>query len=287
MLTEKQVESMLMMAGCYDIEANMNFINEYQKGVYLGTPVRDIFYNEERILHFISQIAHESAGLKRVRENTRYSRERIQQVFSKYCTSEERLDHMAQSEEFLFNTVYGNRMGNDEPGDGYRYIGRGYIMLTGKANYRKLSRDFGIGFEDKPSLLEDHRYAFYGALHYFLNRFYRGVNIFDNIDQGMTVRKVTRLINGGVHGLDDRIARYEDAKRSLEEIDYFSEEPLNSRSSREDTIKAQYMLNRMGINVGNADGWYGSKTRTGYRDFEEEHCVTASLFYIHEIFLNL
>lgn len=286
MINKVDLEEALLASGCYDLEANSNFITEYFDGKYLGTPVKDILCTEDRLAHFISQLAHESNGLRRLRENTNYTRDRIEKVFSKYCTSEERLDQMVESKEFLFNTVYGNRLGNDEPGDGYRFIGRGYIMRTGKANYRALSREFGIDFEQDPSLLENHRYAFYGAIFYFLNRKYKGKNIFENIDSGITVRRITRLINGGTHGLEDRIDRYNDIVESLcSEFDY-STTRLNSRSSFDDTFKAQYYLHRLGFNVGKPDGYFGSKTRSAYKAFEEAYNTCASLFDINEEYLD-
>ena len=283
-----KLEEVLLAAGCYNIEANDNFITEFLEGKYNGKRVSTILGSTDRLAHFLAQIAHESNGLTRLRENTNYSAKRIKEIFGKYCTSQERFEQMVSSEEFLFNTVYGNRMGNDEPGDGYRYIGRGYIMRTGKDNYRALSREFGIDFEQDPSLLENHRYAFYGAIFYFLSRRYKGANLFENIDNGMTVRGITRLVNGGVHGLEDRRDRYEDI---TEVIDYIWESPystsrLNSRSSNDDTSKAQYILTRLGYNVGAIDGWYGKKTREAYLAFENDTGNTASIFDLFDDYLD-
>ena len=151
-----------------------------------------------RLCHFLSQISHESR-LKPIEENLRYSAKRLLQVFPKYFNKEQ-AELYAFKPKNIANRVYSNRMGNGNElsGDGYAFRGRGFIQLTGRDNYTKLSKSTGIDYVNNPDLLLREADAMIAALWYWNSR---GISrVADNDD----VKEVTRRINGGYNGLEDR-----------------------------------------------------------------------------------
>lgn len=125
-----------------------------------------------RLAHFFSQIAHESGGFKYLAELGDKS------YFDKY---EGRKD-----------------LGNTQKGDGYKFKGRGYIQVTGRANYSEISKDLKIDFINNPELLEQEVNAMVSAL-WFWNK--RKLNQFADLDD---IKTITKKINGGYNGLKER-----------------------------------------------------------------------------------
>lgn len=169
-----------------------------------------------RIAHFMAQIEHES-HLKPINENLNYSYERLLQIFkSDFDVNKDKVlsdiekkfaETIAKKPEQIGNFVYANQNGNGgiSSGDGFKYRGRGFIQLTGKSNYQLLSKDTGIDFIKKPDLLLEEANAMVGAL-WFWNK--NNINRFADKDD---IKNVTRIINGGYIGLDDRkllLAKY-------------------------------------------------------------------------------
>lgn len=160
-----------------------------------------------RLIHFFAQVAHES-GFKPVRESLNYSAEGLRSTFSRKrisdadCVLYGRIkDGHAANQEAIANTVYGGawgvtNLGNTEPGDGYRYRGRGLIQLTGRANYRRT----GPEYEVNPDLLLVPAGSVKAAVDYWRTR---GINPRADADD---VVGVTKLVNGGDKGLDERRA---------------------------------------------------------------------------------
>jgi len=163
-----------------------------------------------RIAHFITQIEHES-GLKPISENLSYSRLGLLNTFSKYFT-DDILDKdgtikvigtarkYARQPEKIANRVYANRMGNgdEQSEDGWKYRGRGFIQITGKENYLKLTQDTNIDFFNNPDLLLIEANAMLSAL-WFWNL--KGLNkLADKND----VVGITKKINGGLNGIEHR-----------------------------------------------------------------------------------
>lgn len=157
-----------------------------------------------RRAHFWAQLAHESNLVPR-RENMNYSASRLLAVFPKYFNPITAAQY-ARKPEAIANRVYANRMGNgpESSGDGWKYRGGGLIQDTGKSRYRHLSRVLKIDLLRNPDLLLDEANAIVAALDYWkthnLNRLADG-------DDGVTdkaIRAITRVINGGFNGLDDR-----------------------------------------------------------------------------------
>jgi putative chitinase len=150
------------------------------------------------IAHFLGQMLHESAHLEHVEENLRYSAERLTKVWPKRFPTIEAAAPYANDPAKLANRVYGGRMGNLQPGDGFKYRGRGPIQLTGYDNYRWAEEKTGIPLVDNPDLLTQPYTGLRVAVVWF------EYNAVGKIPDG--VEAVTKAVNGGVNGLADREA---------------------------------------------------------------------------------
>lgn len=185
------------------------------------------------LAHFLSQAAHEvsgfSAGLG-ISENLNYSVNRLVEIFPKYfylgtavpgkynADDYGRKEGQAADREGIANITYSNRMGNGNmaSGDGYKYRGRGIFQLTGKNNYTAFNNFInidGVNFVDNPDLILDPEYAILSALWYFKSNV---VDVVENIGDA-SVKEVTKLINGGTNGLEDRKDWHEKATKELVE----------------------------------------------------------------------
>lgn len=158
---------------------------------------------KNRVCAFLAQILHESGCFYATKENLYYTATGLQKTWpSKFTTLEFAKTYEKQPEK-IANYVYGGRMGNTEPGDGWKYIGRGLIGVTGKDNYAALSKDTGIDFVKNPQLLEQPDYAVLSAIN-FWNKY----KLNDKADTG-DFKGITQRINGGQLGADDRTAKYQ------------------------------------------------------------------------------
>ncbi len=165
-----------------------------------------------RLAHFLAQVNHESNDMRVIEENLNYSAKRLLQVFPKYFKTLDETKMYEYRPEKIANRVYANRMGNsyENSGDGYKYRGRGLIMLTGKSNYMNFSKWLGIGdmLVKKPDLvIENKKYTVLTALYYWTTRKINNL-IIANSEQYDVCKKVTKVINGGYNGLDDRWQRF-------------------------------------------------------------------------------
>ena len=163
----------------------------------------------ERIASFLAQCGHESAGFTVLQENLNYSADGLNKIFKKYFPTLESAQPYARKPEMIANRVYGGRMGNGDEasGEGYKFRGRGPIQLTGKDNYTACS-DFL--FQDdtllqNPDMLLDPEYALHSACWFWWKN---DLNTYaDNAD----LVTMTKRINGGTIGLEDRIKHYNHA----------------------------------------------------------------------------
>ena len=162
-----------------------------------------------RVAHFLAQVMHESGLLRVVEENLNYSAARLRQIFPKYFTAAQAAQYGGRPQA-IGNRVYGSRLGNggESSGDGFRYRGRGLIQLTGKSNYRRFADWLRDDVVAAPDLVAQ-RYAVHSAVFYWTMR---GINGAADADD---VRAVTRAINGGTIGLQDRMRLLDRAKRAL------------------------------------------------------------------------
>ena len=161
----------------------------------------------QRVAAFIAQCTHESGGFKRLKENLNYKAESLRRVFPKYFATDELAQEYAHKQEQIANRVYGGRMGNgdESSGDGFRYCGRGLIQLTGKNNYTKFAESIGMAVEEVPALLETFEGAVKSACW-----FWKTNNLNQYADAG-DILTMTKRINGGTIGLEDRIKHYNHA----------------------------------------------------------------------------
>lgn len=158
--------------------------------------------NNLRLAHFLSQAAHESGGFKWIKENLNYSADGLKKIFPRYFPTNLN-ESYARKPEKIASRVYANRMGNgdENSGDGYKYRGRGYIQLTGKSNYKLFSDFIKEDCIKNPELVAT-KYALASAAFYFdKNKLWE---ICDKGSDEKTIIAVTRRVNGGTIGLEDR-----------------------------------------------------------------------------------
>lgn len=127
------------------------------------------------ISNILAQVKYESSFIPK-RENTNYSANRLFELFGKgnkyrnkarFDSLEDAKKAVQKGPEYFFDIIYGNRMGNDKKGDGYKYRGSGLIQLTGKNNFKKMSERLGVDFVQKPDLLLSPKFAYDAVVEYF------------------------------------------------------------------------------------------------------------------------
>src|SRR5687767_990547 len=166
-----------------------------------------------RLAHFLAQCALESAGFTATVENLNYSAQRLLQVFPKYFRNVD-VNAYARNPQKIGSRVYANRMGNGDEasGDGFKFRGRGYIQLTGKNNYTSFTTFVGEDCVANPDLVAT-KYPLASAAFFFNSN-----KIWALCDQGAdeaTVTKVSRAVNGGTHGLAERIQNFKKFRAAL------------------------------------------------------------------------
>lgn len=223
-----------------------------------------------RAAHLIGQCAHESAGFTRAAEVLHYrTGARIFAVFGRrHFTGIAHAERFAGQPERLANHVYGRRMGNGPPGsgDGFRYRGRGYLQLTGRANYRRFGDRIGIDLEAEPERAEDPATAWTIAAAYLAARRRAGRTALEWADLD-NVEMVSRIVNGGVNGLDDR--RHLTAQ-ALAALGGIATRPRLQRGARgPNVLRLQHLLARASFAPGALDGDFGPRTEAALRRFQQ------------------
>jgi len=168
----------------------------------------------QRIAAFIAQCAHESGEFTTLKENLNYRAPTLRKIFPKYFPTDELANQYASlpnKQEAIANKVYANRMGNGDEasGDGFRYCGRGLIQLTGKDNYSWFAASVSITVEEASEYLQTFEGAAQSACW-----FWESNNLNQWADKG-DILTLTKRINGGTIGLDDRIKHYNHALHIL------------------------------------------------------------------------
>lgn len=189
------------------------YIDHWHEALAQLLPDYDI-NTPQRIAAFIAQCAHESGEFMKIKENLNYKASSLRALFGKYFPNDELAAAYASKpnkQEAIANRIYASRMGNgdEKSGDGYRYCGRGIIQLTGKSNYQAFADSLEMSVEDVPEYLATFEGAAQSACWFWesnnLNRF---------ADKG-DIKGLTKAINGGYIGLEDRIKHYEHALHVL------------------------------------------------------------------------
>jgi putative chitinase len=162
-----------------------------------------------RVAAFMAQCGHESGGFTVMQENLNYSAKGLVGTFKKYFPTEAHAKPYERKPEMIANRVYANRMGNGDEasGEGWYFRGRGIVQITGKNNYTKCSQSL---FEsnvlvENPDLLLESEYAIHSACW-----FWSAARLNELADIG-DMKTMTKRINGGFIGLEDRINHYNHA----------------------------------------------------------------------------
>jgi len=168
----------------------------------------------QRIAAFIAQCSHESAGFTALKENLTYRWQTLRKLFPKYFPDDAIAQEYANKpnkQEAIANRIYASRMGNGDEasGDGYRFCGRGLIQLTGRNNYTFFAGSLDITVEEATEYLNTFEGAAQSACW-----FWETNNLNQWADKG-DILTLTKRINGGTIGLDDRIKHYEHALHVL------------------------------------------------------------------------
>jgi putative chitinase len=186
-------------------------VHEWYDAMVVQLPQFDVT-TPKRVAAFVAQCAHESADFSVLSENLNYSADALNKLFGKYFIKAGRdSTPYHRKPELIANVIYANRMGNGDTasGEGYKFRGRGPIQLTGKDNYWKFANDF---FEDPETVMDDPDLvtddvptSLYSAL-WFWNK-----NNLNKFADAGDIKGMTKVINGGYIGLEDRIKHYEHA----------------------------------------------------------------------------
>lgn len=168
----------------------------------------------KRMAAFIAQCAHESGGFMVLKENLNYKPASLRKLFPKYFPN----DQIAQQycskpnkQEAIANRIYADRMGNgsESSGDGYRFCGRGLIQLTGRSNYQSFADSLEMKIEDVPEYLATFEGAAQSACWFW------ETNNLNKFADASDILGLTKRINGGTIGLEDRKKHYEHALHVL------------------------------------------------------------------------
>jgi len=188
-----------------------------------GNPYVDHWYNAlaqacpdydintpQRLAAFLAQCGHESGGFTAIKENLNYQAASLCRVWPRYFNADNANDY-AHNQEKIANRAYGGRMGNGDEasGDGYRFCGRGLIQLTGRSNYQA----FADSIQEDINNLPDYLATFEGCVQSAC-WFWEANNLNKWADEG-NIEQMTKIINGGTLGIEDRTARYKKALQIL------------------------------------------------------------------------
>jgi putative chitinase len=156
--------------------------------------------------HFLAQCAHESGNFKAVTENLNYSADGLKKIFPKYFSGTLN-EQYARNPEKIASRVYGGRMGNGDETtkDGWKYRGRGYIQLTGKANYQEFDKFVDDDITNNPDLVAT-KYPLLSAAWFFHKNKLNEISAKGDTDAVVT--SVTKRVNGGTIGIIDRIKHF-------------------------------------------------------------------------------
>ena len=238
---------------------------------------------ERRVAHFLSQCAHESGGFKRLEENLNYSAKALRAVFGRYFgpAPKRDADEYHRKPEMIANYVYMDefrkyKMGNVDEGDGWLFRGRGLKQLTGRENYTRFGKSIGMSAEEAAEYVATPAGAIESACWFW------DTNNLNSIADGDDVVKMTKKINGGNIGLEDRQKRYKHAMQvlgmSAEDLgedddsveDIIDDIGVLRKGSRGDGVKI--MQEALGIG---ADGIFGPGTERALKEWQAANGLTA------------
>ena len=239
-------------------------VSEWCKELNKAFPKYDII-NARRIAGFISQCAHESRDFTTLEENLNYSERALNAVFGRYFGEGKRdAREYARNPEKIANYVYMDEyrrspLGNVHAGDGYRFRGRGLKQLTGRSNYERFAKDYDMTAEEAAEWLETKEGALASALWFW------DTNNLNRIADQNDVRALTKRINGGDIGLEDREYRYRVAMEALTG-DIPPRAPISTTLKRGDKGPAvKELQQKLGVA---ADGDFGPGTEAALKAWQ-------------------
>lgn len=260
-LTEQMVAELLPKA---------KDIKEWHEAMVELLPQYEI-NSPQRIAGFIAQCGHESAGFTILEENLNYSEKGLMAIFPKYFRDRSPAAY-ERKPEAIANVVYANRMGNgsEKSGDGWKFRGRGVIQLTGHDNYSAFGKAVGKDVDQVIKYLGTKKGALHSACWYWESR-----NINAAADASDIVR-MTKLVNGGTIGLEDREKHY---KHALEVLGVKKEaaKPVASPApTPKDKTTSEPTLAEIQAKLGvTADGIRGPKTIAAIKEFQTANGLVA------------
>jgi putative chitinase len=186
------------------------YVIQWSKALNLILPDYDI-NNTLRVAAFLAQCIHESGGFVFLTENLNYKAESLMKVWPRHFPTLEVAKSYERNPQKIANKAYANRMGNgdEKSGDGWRYCGRGLIQLTGKSNYQAFAESIETPLEEIPEYLQTFEGAVQSACWFW------ETNNLNTLADKKDILGLTKKINGGTIGLDDRIKHYEHALHVL------------------------------------------------------------------------
>lgn len=225
-----------------------------------------------RKAHFLAQALHETGGFRILRENMNCSAERTVEIFGvgrhTAAVTRAQAELLEHTPEQIAERVYGlgnprkaRELGNTQPGDGFRYRGNGVLQTTGRGGHKRMGQAVGVDFENHSELVADPEHALKPALQEWTDG-----NLNVQADRNNIVR-ITRVINGGLNGLEDR-------KRMFRRIfpllsDGQAVDPDSAGLEDPDVKRLQEALNDLGADPKLViDGRLGPKTRMAIRAFQ-------------------
>jgi putative chitinase len=227
-------------------------------------------HTPKRVAAFVAQCAHESANFRILKENLNYRAETLTRLWPRLFPPEIARDYASRpnKQEAIANRAYANRMGNGDEasGDGYRFCGRGLIQLTGKSNYSWFAASIGISVEDAAEYLQTFEGAVQSACW-----FWETNNLNQWADSG-DIMTLTKRINGGTIGLDDRIKHYKHALHVFDSNATHTEEQYETVQMGSTGPTVKKLQTALGII---ADGSFGSGTRRALIKWQAENGLVA------------
>ncbi len=193
MITIEQLLKINKNRNAKDCDYYLNALNDVLPMYKINTGIR--------LSHFFAQILHESGNLHYKEENLNYSAQALRTVFPKYFPNDEVAVAFARKPEKIANKVYSSRMGNgnETSGDGWKFRGRGLIQLTGHDNYKMCGTALGVDLVNNPDLLCQNPAIIVSSACWYWDS--RDLNELADKDD---VLAITKKINGGTNGLEDR-----------------------------------------------------------------------------------
>ena len=243
--------------------------DEWHEHIVYMLPKYDID-TPERVAGFMAQCGHESNNFRVLKENLNYSATALDKIFGKYFKRAGRdAQQYHRQPEKIANVIYANRMDNGDTasGDGWKFRGRGVIQVTGRYNYTKFGETLGYTAEQVVRYLETKKGALESACWYWDS------NKLNQYADAQDIKTLTKKINGGYIGLEDRIHHYEHA---LEVLGGEWEPPAVDMSvtvrkgSKGPTVQA--VQSALGVT---ADGNFGPGTERALKAWQRQNGLTA------------